>query len=320
MWSHRISRLIDSIKTNPLTQEPKGKSNQWIHLNPRAVSQLNHLKLNASQYLPGFAAGTRASTRRRPAFDFREHRTYVPGDDVRFVDWKASARQEHIFIKQGEYPKEASVQILLDCSRSMDWGDPTKHDAARQLTAALGYTALSQGDRLVIQTLSSESIKPLGPISGKGQVPTMLNYLMNTSCAGKIDLTESVKELTRRRKGGLVLIISDLLDVSSLGQAIELLPVPTWDVVVLHLLHSEEVQPTVKGNFKMVDIETGGAANYDINQASLEVYKQRLDTWRDELEYICNDNNSFYSLILGDWSLEQRIIPHLRSLNILVPA
>ena len=320
MWSQRISHLIDSIKVSPLIQEPLGTSNQSIHLTPHAVSQLNHLKLNTSQYLPGFTAGTRASIRRRPAFDFREHRTYVPGDDVRYVDWKASARQEHIFIKQGEYPKEASVHILLDCSRSMDWGNPRKHDSARRLTAALGYTALSQGDRLIIQPMSSKSIQHLGPISGKGQVPTMLNYLQNITCNGHTDLTEGVKGLTKRTRGGLVLIISDLLDVSNLDEAIGLVPVPTWDVLVIHLLNTEEVNPTIQGNFKMVDIETGETANYDINQDSLNTYMQRLDSWQDELEIICNENNSFYSLIQGDWSLEQRVIPHLRSLNILVPA
>ena len=132
MWSQRISHLIDSLRVRTSIMEPSELSNPEVLLPPHAVNQLNHLKLNASQYLPGFTAGTRASIRRRPAFDFREHRTYVPGDDVRYVDWKASARQEHIFIKQGEYPKEASVQILLDCSRSMDWGNPRKHVSARR--------------------------------------------------------------------------------------------------------------------------------------------------------------------------------------------
>jgi hypothetical protein len=157
-------------------------------------------------------------------------------------------------------------------------------------------------------------------MSGKGQVPAMLNYLQNITCNGHTDLAEGVKGLTKRTRGGLVLIISDLLDVSNLDEAIGLVPVPTWDVLVIHLLNTEEVNPTIQGNFKMVDIETGETANYDINQDSLNTYMQRLDRWQDKLEIICNENNSFYSLIQGDWSLEQRVIPHLRSLNILVPA
>ena len=124
MWFHNIFRRSDIDGQSELPES------ETITLAPQALCQLNRVRLTASRFLKGTTAGARPSFRRRPSYEFREHRMYVFGDDVRFVDWKASARQEHIFIKQGEHPKEATVFLLLDCSASMSWGQPPKSMAS----------------------------------------------------------------------------------------------------------------------------------------------------------------------------------------------
>ena len=75
-----------------------------------------------STFAIGQAVGQRTSWRRLPSSDFREHRLYMPGDDLRHVDWNASARSEHIFVKLGERPREVTIHVLLDNSASMDFG------------------------------------------------------------------------------------------------------------------------------------------------------------------------------------------------------
>ena len=116
-------------------------------LSPKAIRQLDRLRLSGARELRGQAIGQRPSFRRQPAPDFREHRAYVPGDDIRYVDWRASARHEQFFVKQGEYPKEATVYLLVDCSASMNWGEPPKRQTQLQLTATLAYLALAHRDR-----------------------------------------------------------------------------------------------------------------------------------------------------------------------------
>ncbi|MGH2538714.1 MAG: DUF58 domain-containing protein [Candidatus Promineifilaceae bacterium] len=290
-----------------------------LRLPAAALRQLNRLQLSASRYLPGEAAGQRASLRRRPAYDFREHRAYVPGDDLRFVDWKASARQEHVFVRQGEYPKQATVYLLLDGSRSMVWGEPPKYLAALQLAAALGLAALSQSDRLVVQPLGAPEGRPLGPISGKGQMATLLNYLRGLTFDGQAELGQAVRDFSRRRRGGLVLLLSDLLELGDLAAVLDLLPAPRWDVVLLHLLHSHELAPELRGDYEMVDIENGRAANYDVDEGALKQYQSHLDAWRAGLELTCVEHGAFYSLIPTGWSLAEEILPHLRELHILTP-
>jgi uncharacterized protein (DUF58 family) len=123
---------------------------------------LDRLALQTQRRLRGDNIGQRASYRRLPASDFREHRVYQPGDDLRHVDWNASARAEHVFIKMGEQTKEASLHLLLDSSASMQWGQPSKLWAGRRLAAALGFIALNYGDRLTVSDAAS-SAAPFGP-------------------------------------------------------------------------------------------------------------------------------------------------------------
>jgi uncharacterized protein (DUF58 family) len=244
---------------------------------------------------------------------------YVPGDDIRHVDWKASARQEHIFIKQGEHPKEASVYLLLDCSGSMAWGDQPKLRACLQLAAAFGFMALANYDRLMVVPLGRLDLQPLGFISGKGQFPPLLNYLRGLTFSGKYDLKEAIHDFTRRhaRGGGLTLILSDLLGTPHLSDILQLLPIPTWDVLVFHLLHPEELKPSLKGDFEMVDVESGLKANYDINAEAIDTYQNRIKAWRERLELDSVEANAFYNLIPTDWSLEKEVIPHLRSVDVI---
>lgn len=314
MWFRNIFRRAkEAGAQTDESQEPAG------HLPAQALHQLNRVQLQAGRDLPGVTAGLRSSRRRRPAHDFREHRIYVPGDDIRHIDWKASARQEHTFIRQGEHPRDITISLLLDCSASMGWGEPPKSQKMFEIAATLSYVALSQSDRLIVAPFGTESPQPLGPIRGKGQVPVVLNYLRGLTCAGRIDLAQSVRSFKRQARNGLILLLSDLLDVEQLGMVLEQLPRPTWNVVVVHLLHPDELAPPVRGDFEMVDVETGKKANYDLNSAALAAYGERVNAWRNDLEMHCTEHSAHYVHIPTDWSLSRQVIPHLRLLQILMP-
>lgn len=296
-----------------------------LGLSGRAVRQLNRLQLNTRNFLPGSAAGARSSHQRRPAMDFREHRMYTPGDDVRFVDWKASARQEHVFIKQGEYLKDATVTIVLDGSASMAWGSPPKSGAALALAAALGYLALAQGDRLMVIPLNGQhqqgktSFPPLGPVSGKSQFAGVLKYLRSLPFQGQVDLAKSLAGFNRRntRGGGLVLVISDLLGMQDLARALRSLPIPTWNIVLFHLLHPAELNPQLRGDFELQDIETGRRKLYTVTEQAVETYRRHFKAWQNRMEEACLKENAIYTMIASDWTLEGEIIPHLRGINVV---
>ena len=307
----QASRLL-----NPRGNQ-SGKAESAI-LSPEIFRQLNRLQLSASRYLPGFSTGARSSFRRKPSLEFREHRMYVPGDDVRFVDWKASGRQEHIFIKQGEHPKEATVYVLIDCSLSMSWGEPQKFKTALQLAAMLSYLTLNQGDRLFLIPFSHTILQPIGPLNGKGQYLNALNYLRSLHLQGAVDGPVVTKALRHylEKGGGLVHIISDFIDLERPNDLLDLLPVPHWDTVLLHVLHPDEISPPVSGDLELMDIESGGTVNLDINKQALAEYQRRIQSWQESLALASIQKNSFYALIpaTGD---EKELVAQLRKLRLV---
>ena len=315
-----LPRIFRPPKRDPDEKGAPPQRAGEVLLTSRAVRLLDRLQLRASRDLPGQAIGQRSSHRRKPATEFREHRAYVPGDDVRFVDWRASARHEHIFVRQGEQPKETTVFLLLDCSGSMAWGQPPKHTAQLSLAAALGYLTLARGDRLMVFPFGSRLVQPFSPTTGKGQVPSLLQYLRSLPFGAEADLLSAVRRFSRGVPyGGLVFLLSDLIGVQDLIPVLNLLPAPTWETVVLHLLHPAELNPALNGDLMLVDHENFQSANYDITPVALQNYKVRMEEWRTSLDLACVQKKALYYQIPTDWSFEREILAHLRASRVVIP-
>ncbi len=316
-----LPRIFRPPKRDPDEKgAPLQRTEGEVLLTSRAVRLLDRLQLRASRHLPGQAIGQRSSYRRKPATEFREHRAYVPGDDVRFVDWRASARHEHIFVRQGEQPKEATVYLLLDCSGSMAWGQPPKQTTQLSMAAGLGYLTLARGDRLMVVPFGSRPVQPFGPITGKGQMPSFLKYLRSLPYGGEADLFSAVRRFSRGVSyGGLVFLLSDLIGVQDLTPVLRLLPAPNWETIVLHLLHPAELNPLLNGDLMLVDQENSKSANYDITLEALQNYKARIEEWRTALALACVQKKALYSQIPTDWSFEHQILAHLRSSRVVIP-
>lgn len=317
MWFRTIFRR----KKAGSTGSKAGTELAGLALPPRIFAQLDRLHLRSTRYLLGSGAGQRPSTRRRPAADFREHRKYVMGDDVRFVDWKASARSEQIFLKQGELPQETNIHLIIDTSASMAWGSPPKSHAVLRLAAALGYLALSSDDRLQVIPIKKQGGGNLEQVfKGKGQFPALLNHLRQLTFEGTADLKETIEILAKKHRGGLVIILSDLLDMPDSDLAFVRLPRPAWEVKVLHTLHPAELIPDISGDLQMQDLETGAVENYDITAQGLETYHRHLESWRSALELACIESRAHYALLSTGMSLEMEILPLLHRAGILEPA
>jgi uncharacterized protein (DUF58 family) len=299
------------FNTNPGSAEAKTSL-----LSTPLLRLLDHLALNTDPLLPRQSSGARTSAIRKPASEFREHRAYAPGDDVRYVDWKASARQEHIFIKQNADPKAELVYLLLDCSASMAWGDPPKSGAALALAGLLGYLALAHQDRLLVVPVTAKPGHPLGPLWGKGQAALLERYLQALPFGGQVDMARTLAGLPQRRlsQGGLVLVVSDLLGAQfrTLAKALATLPAPAWKVVFCHLLHPAELNPAIHGYFEMLDIETGQKKQYPVTDRVLELYRQRLQAWRDQIAQACQARKAVYTMLPTNGSIAHEFIPELQ--------
>jgi uncharacterized protein (DUF58 family) len=318
MWFRNIFN-VKPRRSDPAAAAPRRQAPASL-LTPRVLRMLNHLALDTGPVRPRQASGARSGFARHPASEFREHRAYSPGDDVRYVDWKASARQEHIFIKQSADPKAELVYLLLDCSASMAWGSPPKSETSLALANLVGYLALSHQDRLVVlPAAESSSRHALGPLWGKGQAPLLNRYLQSLAFGGQVDVTRALAGLSRHKlsQGGLVVVISDLLGTERLDQALAALPAPAWKVSILHLMHPEELEPPIRGHFEMVDIETGQKKQHPVTQRVVEQYRQRLGAWRESAERTCQKNHAAYAMLTAHTSIAVDILPALQRARVV---
>jgi uncharacterized protein (DUF58 family) len=329
------------------------------------LRRLERLSFRTAPTLRGIMLGEQRSRNLRPALDFSDHRVYVPGDDLRHVDWHIYAHHEELFVKLGEASQSINVHVLLDCSRSMAW-EPnsssltientanlkgplalgrkrSKWNVARRLAGALAYLALAGGERVRIATFADTLGEGFGPTQGKRQFIGPLRFLAALTPAPlspdpeghqnrENSLAQSLTKYARgHSEGGLLILISDLLDTvasptladqeghggEELAEGLRHLTLPRWQVLIMHLLTTEEMNPSIEGDFDFEDIETSDNLPFYVDQHTLSQYRLRVRRWCSALETICTRQGTTYSRIMAEWPLEHKVMPYLRQRGVL---
>jgi uncharacterized protein (DUF58 family) len=283
--------------------------------------RLERLTLVSRKRLIGQGQGDRRSLRKGSSLEFADYRHYVEGDDPARVDWNIFSRSDTLFVRLYEEEEVLNVHLLVDASRSMDWGEPSKLRYARRLAAALGYVALNASNRLYVWPLSASSTS-YGPAWGRGRAGAMLNFVeefktsqLNTpvvfgSPATPPDLDSALGTFTSRT-GGLVILLSDLLS-PSWEKALSRLGARSGEVVVLHTLSPQELRPQLGGDVRLIDRESGAAVSVTLNNDALRLYGQRLDEWRRTIESFCARHGMGYVPVDTETPLETMIFDVFR--------
>ena len=229
------------------------------YLQSDVLSRAEALGLKARTIVEGLRVGEHKSPFRGFSVEFVQHREYVPGDDIRHIDWKSYGRSERYTIKQYEQETNFVAHILLDGSRSMDYGegDANKLEYAKLLAATLAYLVVHQRDSVALRVFDA-GWRAVLPASGQmGHVNTIVHTLEETQPEEKTTvgpLLQQVAEQVRRR--GLVFLISDCFDeVDSLLTGLRHLRFQGHEVVVFHVLHPDEVSFPFTGNVRFDGLE-----------------------------------------------------------------
>jgi uncharacterized protein (DUF58 family) len=258
--------------------------------------RLERLTLVSRKRLIGQGQGDRRSLRKGSSLEFADYRHYVEGDDPARVDWNIYSRTDQLFMRLYEEEEVLNVHLLVDASRSMDWGEPSKLRYARRVAAALGYIALNASNRLYVWPLQA-SATSFGPVWGRGRAGSMLNFVEDFRPAQTVtpaifgapvsspDLDQSLATFTSR-KGGLVVLFSDLLS-PTWEKALARLAARSSEVVVMHTLSPQELRPTLGGDVRLIDRESGAAVSVTLNNDAIRLYGQRLADWRRTIESFC---------------------------------
>lgn len=269
-------------------------------LPPEAVKRVQRLELKARQIVEGFLSGSHRSPYFGQSVEFVQHRQYLPGDDVRHIDWKVWARQDRLVIKQYEEDTNLRCCLLVDCSESMGYGqgENTKFEVACTLAACLALLVLRQQDA-VGSILFDDKIRSRVPFrTSQGHLLDILASLQQTEPAEKTDLDRVFKDVLQTfPRRGLMVVISDLLGVDSTGlKAIQMLRRSGHDVMVLHVLHDDELDfpfsdPT---RFEGLEVDSHLTCN---PRALREGYLEALERFLDRMRRGCAAAKCDYLLV-----------------------
>jgi uncharacterized protein (DUF58 family) len=282
-------------------------------LSPELLAQLERLELVSRKIFRGRLKGERRSLRKGQSVEFADFRNYVPGDDLRFIDWNTYARLDRLFLKMFFEEEDLHVYVLLDTSRSMEFGTPSKLRYARQLAAALGFIGLVRSDRVRIETLGQPAGRPAPTFRGRQSLYRMLAYLDTMEPQEKTDLAGGVKNFCIRNPGkGVVILISDLMDKQGYAAALKYLLSRQMDVYVVQLLSAEELQPDIKGDLRLVDCEDEDFAEVSASAPLLKRYRTTLAAFVEGARDFCNRRGMNYLLANNQLPIEQMIGDYLR--------
>jgi uncharacterized protein (DUF58 family) len=317
MWFKTIFRP----KTAPTQQTPsrRAASAPAPLFDEAFLRRMERLSLQAQRSLRGNPySGEHHSRHQMPATMFNDHRPYTPGDDLRYVDWNAYARQDHVLVKLGEAEQDVNVHLLLDASRSMALGNPPRLRLAQQLMGALGYLALAHSDRLQIVPFGAASLPSFGPTQGKARTAAMLQFISQLTPQPATQLAAVLQRHARTHpQGGILVLGSDLLAADDLDLALRALAPPRWQVLVLHLLDQRDLQPELSGPLELEDSETGQRLQLTLDAETLARYRQSVATWRERLTRICAQRGAHYAPLMSQWPLERQVVPYLRVRRLL---
>lgn len=265
--------------------------------------------------------GERRSTRRGEGIEFTDYRDYTPGDDLRSVDWNLYARLDRPYVRLFEEEEDSAITVLVDGSGSMGWEGSAidRWSAVQQLAAAMGGIALMHGDILYGGlTQTSDALVTWGPYRGRGFYMVWQKWVDALKPSGTTTLTRSFEEYAlRARRPALVFVLTDGYDVEGLRRGTAVLAAHGHEIVILHVLTPDELEPTLQGDLRLVDTETENNREVSIDAAILAAYQQKLEQWCRELRFITAKHNGRYVLLRADLPLRRLLLEDLRYADVL---
>lgn len=225
-------------------------SNSAKYFQPEILSKISRLELRARHVVEGFVSGMHKSPYKGFSVEFANHRSYVPGDDIRHIDWRVYGKADRYYVKEYEEETNLRTHLLLDCSGSMAYpqhpgtGRMTKWDYAATLAASLAHLLVYQQDGVGL-TLFDNDVRQQLPVStNRASLHTMAEVIESHEPKDKSDLKVLFQKLARRvPRRGMVVVISDLLtDADDIVRGLQRLRYDLHDVLVLHVLDHDELE------------------------------------------------------------------------------
>ncbi|MBE0543138.1 MAG: DUF58 domain-containing protein [Verrucomicrobia bacterium] len=313
-------------------------------LTPELLRYLEQFQLLAARRAKSSAKGERRSKARGQSVEFADHRSYVPGDDFRYLDWNLFGRLDRLFLKLYEEERELPVRIFLDASESMTFGEPRKFDFARQVAAAIGYVALCGFDRVSVVPFPSAEIRnggkretsniqhptsnaeqsaignrqsaiegSLRSVRGKKSSMQFFQNLNALTAGGGANFNEALRRgALEARHTGLAIVLSDFLDPAGYESGLTALVGRGFQVNCVQILAPEELAPTTFGDLRLVDSESGGLQEVTFGRYRMKAYQQTVQNFIQRLREFTTKRGINFFMAPSNMDLQDLLLKQLK--------
>jgi len=290
------------------------------YLKPEVVSRLKNMKLRARLVVEGFITGLHRSPYHGFSVEFSEYRPYIPGDEIRHIDWKVYGKTNRFYIKQFEEETNLKSYLLLDVSGSMGYSSHkiTKLEYASYLAAALTYLMIEQRDAVGLVAFDKKIRKYLPPRSITSYLPQILRELEHIECSEITDVSSTFHEMAERiHRRGLIVILSDLYDEpEKVISGLKHFRHKKHEVIVFHILDPMEINFDFNRNSLFKDMETGDELTtqpWHIKAEYQKRVKQFIENYKRQcrlngIDYVSLNTSQDFDLALMEYLIKRKRI------------
>ncbi len=278
-------------------------------LDPAILMAIKDLSLAAKTTVDGFMSGINKSQVKGAGLEFSQYRSYQPGDDLRWLDWKMYARSDRYYIRESEMETSISIRFLVDASRSMDHrdGSYTKIEYARYLTASLAYLAHTQGDATGLAVFSNGDLFSLSSRNNPQHLSRLYFQLENIKPAGRFTDAIHYRHLfTGERRRELLVFITDFYEQhQEISTLLSTLAALQHEIIVFHLIGNNELHLQYSGYTALEDLETGETIG--LHSGQFKAYQQKLQQYLSQIRTSMLEQHIFYRLLPMDQPIDQAL-------------
>ena len=257
--------------------------------------------------------GQHKSNKLGRGLEFSDYRQYQIGDDYRYIDWNLYSRLGQLFLKQFSEEREVSIHFLIDKSNSMSFGNnPSKFELAVKIAAGIGYIGLTQLDRVGASFFSNSLNREIDSGKGKDWVTEYFTFLSKEEANGDTNINKALSDFSYRyEKSGLLIILSDFLDEKGYKTGLKKIIDNNWQVIIIQTLAREEIDPEIKGEVQLIDLEDSNKKEININQNILSQYHQQLEDYCYQIKQFSNKYKIDYNRVNTEDTIEDIIFKQL---------
>lgn len=248
--------------------------------NRELTERLDRLRLRFTKQVGGISGGVRRSGEKGSSNEFSDFRSYTDGDSLRYVDWNSYARLGRLFVKLYMEEKQTEVNIMADCSASMDFQQ--KAYVSGLLAASLCYAAAGGGDRARL-FMGEDKLS----FTSKAELNRLLKFIDNAVYKDSFDIVTAVRNVSLNQKGRFMLISDFMFPTEELEEAVKYLTYKKQELSLIMLTCAEENSPVLTGEVTLNDAETDEKINVEINDDVINAYKNALKAHRGKISGIC---------------------------------